>query len=104
MGAIQSAFGPEGVSQAVKPTEYASRVAAALGIDPNGLIPTEEDMAEQQQQSQMAELVKTLGPEALRQFGSNATGRNVASINADAKLASQEAQPPATTTPPAGGQ
>jgi hypothetical protein len=59
---IQQALGPEAMRY-VNPSEYLSRRAAALGIDSEGLIKTQDDLAaeqeaaqQQQQQQQMAAL------------------------------------------------
>lgn len=95
---IQTTFGPQAVPQSMDPVEFASRVAAALGIDPVGLIPDPEEQAQQGQQAQLMEMVKSLGPEALRQLGTNATANQVAQTNADAKLATA-AQPAAPAAP-----
>lgn len=93
---IQETLGPQAVPQAMDPVEFASRVAAALGVDPVGLIPDPEAQAQQGQQAQMMEMVKSLGPEALRQLGSNVTANQVATTNAEAKIAtSAPAQPAA---------
>lgn len=42
-------YGPEAVKSFLKPSEFGNRVAAALGVDPVGLVPTEEELAEQSQ-------------------------------------------------------
>lgn len=94
---IQQTYGPQAVPSAMDPLEFASRVAAALGVDPVGLVPDPEAQAEQGQQAQTQQLIQSLGPEALRQLGTNATANQVAQTNADARLAvaSQGAPPPA---------
>lgn len=49
--------------------DYFTRRAAALGIDPKGLIRTEEEVAASQQQNQMNELIAKLGPNAVNALG-----------------------------------
>ena len=90
---IQSTFGPAAVPQAIDPVEFAARVAAALGVDPMGLIPDPEKQAEDGQQAQLMEMIKSLGPEALRQLGTNATSTQVAGINAEARNAPPPSAP-----------
>ena len=98
-GILSEAFGPQSLAQFLKPEEYSSRVAAALGIDAVGLIPTPEEIAEKAQQEQQAMMMQQLAPEALKQAGNYATSTNVAETNAAAKLATsspaQAANPPA---------
>lgn len=88
---LTEAFGPQMVTQFLKPEEFSARVAAALGVDPVGLVPSAEELAEREQQAQMQNMVQTLGPEALRQAGQNITSNQVADTNAAAK----QQQPPA---------
>lgn len=99
---IQQTFGPQAVPQAMDPLEFAARVAAALGVDPVGLIPDPEQQAQQGQQAQVMEMLKSLGPEALRQLGSNVTANQVAQTNAEAKLATASQPSPAGGTPTQG--
>ncbi len=49
---MKETFGPEIVAQYMKPQDFAARVATALGIETEGLIPTEEEIAQQQQAQQ----------------------------------------------------
>jgi len=58
---IQQVLGPEAVAQYVNVTEYMARRAAALGIDPKGLVRTQEELDAQQQQQQMMGMVEKLG-------------------------------------------
>lgn len=98
---LQQMFGPQAFSQFVKPAAFAARVWAALGVDPTGLTPTEDELAQQQQQNQGMAVMQSLGPEALRQLGNNVTSNQVAQTNADAKTAAaggQAAPAPTDTT------
>lgn len=62
-------LGPEAISGSIETDEYAKRVASALSIDTNGLIPTPEQKAERKQQEQAREVVQTLGPQAMQMQG-----------------------------------
>ena len=66
---IVAILGPEVAMQYLKPLEFMARSAAAYGIDTEGLFPTEEELAEQQQQMQMQTLLQSMGPEGLKQMG-----------------------------------
>lgn len=96
---IVETFGPEKAIQLIKGNGFISRVCAALGIDPNGLVYSEEELAQQAQQQQSQEMLSQLGPEALRQFGTNVTSNQVADTSAAAKVAT--AKGPASEEPPA---
>jgi hypothetical protein len=55
MQILQQTIGPEGLAQYVVPTELIKRLASAMGINPLGLVKTEQQLAaEAQQQQQMA--------------------------------------------------
>lgn len=60
---------PEIAKNYMKPAELIARAAAAYGIDTEGLIPTEEEIAQNQQQQQLLALVQHLGPEGIKQMG-----------------------------------
>ena len=66
---IAQMLGPEGLAQYVNMGEYLSRRAAALGIDTDGLIRSEEEIAGMMQQQQQAEAMKvatqSMGPNAV---------------------------------------
>lgn len=61
--------GPEAVARYLNPGEYFKRRGAALGIDMGGLIRTDEELAQADQQAQMMALAQHLGPQALSQMG-----------------------------------
>lgn len=58
-------FGPQVVAQRVDPGEYFARRAAALGIDPDGLILTDEDLA----QNQANQALQNATPEMIKAAG-----------------------------------
>lgn len=104
---IVETFGAEKALELIKGDGFISRACAALGVDPQGLIYTPEELAEKQQQAQQASLIQQLGPEALRQFGSNVTGRQVADINAQSKVeaaSAKGASAPAAEASPTAAQ
>ena len=73
---IAQMLGPEGLSQYVNMSEYMSRRASALGIDTDGLIRSEEEVAGMMQQQQQAEAMKvatqSLGPNAVNAIAQQA--------------------------------
>jgi hypothetical protein len=66
---VQQTLGPQVLMQFLNVPEYLNRRAAALGIDPAGLIKDADTMAMEAQQAQQANLVNKLGPTALTQAG-----------------------------------
>lgn len=90
---MAEAYGPQSLPRYLKPDEFANRVAAALGVDPVGLVPTKEELAQEDQQAQMMGLVDKLGPEAMRQLGQNITSNQVAQTNAEAKAQAPQPAP-----------
>ena len=69
----QAVLGEQGFSQRINGGEFLTRLAAAQGHDPTGLVLTEEQIQQQQSQQSQQQLLESLGPEALRQFGTQAT-------------------------------
>lgn len=61
-----SQLGPEAVAQSIEVAELAKRVAAALSIDTEGLIPTPETLDARNREAQAKEMMQLLGPEALK--------------------------------------
>lgn len=49
--------------------EYTNRLAVSLGINTDGLIKTEEQIAQEQEQAQMMAMAEKLGPNAVNQMG-----------------------------------
>ena len=62
LAGIGQLLGPEILSQYVNFSEYMNRRAAALGIETESLIKSEEEIAEQQQQSQAMQMMAAMGP------------------------------------------
>ncbi len=78
-------------------TVYFKRRAAALGVKVDGLLYSEEYLEQKEQQDAQQQMIQQLGPEALKQVGSNITSNQVADTNAAAK-----AQTPALPAPTEG--
>ncbi|MDX0270906.1 phage tail protein [Sinorhizobium meliloti] len=62
-------FGPEEVARRINAGEYMTRRGAALGIDTNGLVRTDDELQAGDQQSQMQQMIEKLGPQAISQMG-----------------------------------
>lgn len=62
LAGIGQLLGPEILSQYVNFSEYMNRRAAALGIETESLIKSEEEIAEQQQQAQAMQMMSAMGP------------------------------------------
>lgn len=76
--------------------EMAKRAATALHINQDGLIPSEEEAAQMDQQNQMQQmLANPAAIEGIKQVGNNLTSNQVADTNAEAKLGAEviKAQP-----------
>ena len=69
MSDIISVFGPELAMQYLDASEFLKRSAASYGIDTGGLVLSEEQVAQNQQQAQLQQLVQQLGPQAIAQLG-----------------------------------
>lgn len=63
---------PQIAMQYFIPTELISRAAAGYSIDTTGLLKTPEQIAQEQQQAQMASMTQNLGPEGIKQLGAMA--------------------------------
>lgn len=64
-------LGPEVISQNINVSEYISRVAANLQIDPEGLVPTKEERKQRQEEQEMKDMLMNMAPEMARQSGGN---------------------------------
>jgi hypothetical protein len=60
-----ASLGPQALAQYINVADYFNRRAAALGINPKGLIKTQEEMQREMQQAQMMQFAQQLGPKAL---------------------------------------
>jgi len=74
---LQQVIGPEAMAQYVNIGEYLNRRAAALGIDTEGLIKTEEEIQAERQQAMAAQMAEKLGPESISQLGSALNDGNI---------------------------
>lgn len=66
---ILQVLGPELAMRYLKPLEFMSRSAAAYGIDTEGLLPSEEEVQQAEQQAMMQQMLQHLGPQGLQQMG-----------------------------------
>ena len=67
--------GPQAIGTFVNVDEYFKRRATSLGIKTAGLIKTQEDILQEQQQAQMQQMAEKLGPSAIK----SATDQTMAS-------------------------
>jgi hypothetical protein len=95
LAGIAQTFGPQAISQYINPKEYLSRRAAALGIDPQGLLKDEQSQAAESNQAMAAGLVNKLGPAVINQMG-GAVREGVISPNMAAAQQPQAAMMPPT--------
>lgn len=65
VGGIMQAFGPQVLNQYLNIGEYITRRGTALGLDMAGLVRSEEEQAQAQQEAQMMELMNKLGPSGM---------------------------------------
>lgn len=66
---IVQTLGPELAFDYLSGTEYIKRAAASYGIDTNGLIKTDEEVAQAQQARKLEALTQSLGPQAITAMG-----------------------------------
>lgn len=64
---MAQALGPEVLQRYVNLQDYIKRRATALGIETEGLIKTEEQIAQEMQQAQMQQMMMQAGPSALQE-------------------------------------
>jgi hypothetical protein len=58
-------LGPEIAMRYINVGEYFKRTGASLGIDMDGLIKSDEEIAQEEQQAQMQQMIQHLGPNAI---------------------------------------
>ena len=68
--------GPEAVAQYVNVGEYFKRRATSLGIKTDGLVKSEEQLAQEQQQAQMMQMTEKLGPAGIKAVSDQAKEQN----------------------------
>lgn len=65
LGLAREAFGEQALASLINPVDALSRLAASLGLDKKGLVKSQEELAQEQQQSQMMGMVQSLGPNSI---------------------------------------
>ena len=70
---LAQVLGPQAINQFVNVREYLKRRASALGIDIDGLIKSEEQIAQEVQEQQQQALIQQFGPQALDMANQQAT-------------------------------
>lgn len=76
LSGIAQVLGPEALGQYINIREYMDRRASALGIDTEGLVRTEEEIAAMMQQSQQQAMAEQMGPSAV-----NAISKQMENMN-----------------------
>jgi len=66
---LGQAFGPEIIGQYIQLGEAIKRRGVALGIDMNGLVKTDEEVAQAEQQAQMMAMAQNMGPDVIKTMG-----------------------------------
>ena len=69
IGGIAQAFGPQAVAQNINVNSYVTRRAAALGLDIEGIVKSEEQQQAEAKQAQQAEMGKAAVGPAITQGG-----------------------------------
>lgn len=69
IGGAAQMLGPEAVLRSLNASVYMKRRALALGVDTEGLIRSEEEIAAEQEQAQMMQMMQQVGPNAVNQLG-----------------------------------
>ena len=64
---MSQALGPETLQQYVNLQDYIKRRATALGIETDGLIKSQEQIAQEQQQAQLQAMAMQAGPSAVQE-------------------------------------
>jgi hypothetical protein len=75
-------FGPDVIGRYVNFSEAIKRRAAALGIDTEGLIRTDDEVKANEEQAQLSDLAQNLGPDAIKAMASYGGNQ----LQADAKV------------------
>ena len=60
-------FGPEAINSYIDISEYLTRRASSLGIDPEGLVRDQEEIAAEQQQAQMSQMMQQAAPGVIQE-------------------------------------
>jgi len=65
---LGQAFGPDVIGRYIMLGEAIKRRGVAMGIDMNGLVRSDEEVAQAEQQAQMQDLATNLGPQAIQAY------------------------------------
>ena len=65
---LGEAFGPEIIGRYIMLGEAIKRRGVAMGIDMNGLVRSDEEVAQAEEQAQMQQLAQNMGPQAIQAF------------------------------------
>jgi len=98
LAGIQQTFGPQAVGQYIDISEYLSRRATSLGIDPKGLVKNQEALAADQNQAMQMQMMDKLGPAAVNQLG-----KGLASGAFEMPQMGAQSSPAGMQVPPAAG-
>lgn len=66
---IVQVMGPDVAKQYLQPSEFLKRASAAYGLDPNGLIKTDQQIAAEQQEQKLEAMAQALGPNFINAAG-----------------------------------
>ena len=77
LSGIAQVLGPDALAQYINIREYMDRRASALGIDTDGLVRTEEEIATMQQQAQQQAMAQQMGPPAMQAISKQMENVNV---------------------------
>lgn len=65
IGTLSQALGPQAL-QFINPQEAVKRLALSIGIDPEGLLKTQEQIQQEQQQAMMAQMADRVAPDVVK--------------------------------------
>lgn len=86
---LGEAFGPDVIGRYIMIGEALKRRGVAMGIDMNGLVRTDEEVAQAEEQAKMQDLATNLGPQAIQAYamtqGKQIDGENKLAVEAAKK-------------------
>lgn len=100
---IVQTLGPQVAFQYLQPTEYIKRAAASYGIETDGLVKSDAEVQQAEQQAQFNQLVQDLGPNAINQLGGIAKTQLQNQFN-QSPGPTPNASSPQSSVPRAGGK
>jgi hypothetical protein len=71
LGGAQQVLGPEVTAKYTNVSEYLTRRATAIGIDPKGLVPTQDEVLAQERVAMQQQMLQSLGPDAIKAISDN---------------------------------